>query len=142
MSESIEEIQRQELARMFGGFARVRMLLLPIMLCIVGWIIFQDPALWRRLSIGVMLVGAPLVAGTELWKIRRLGLQHIRYHRTFAAASIAMFGLSLSTGGMESPFYPSIFPMAFVTWTLFTRTLHRLLFLAFFQTGNWALYFA
>jgi signal transduction histidine kinase len=137
MSESIEEIQRQELALMFGGFAKLRAVMAPLVISLLAYILISDGAWWRRGVILFVVAVMPFIVAGELWRYNKIGLRKIRYRRSFVIMSLGHLGLCFATGGIESPFIAGIIPLSLMLGVLFTRPLERVFFPSMYVASAW-----
>jgi signal transduction histidine kinase len=101
-----EEIQRQELSRLFGLMTRARLVVLPVLFGFLAWLAVADPVPWRRVLLGVMLPAATLFILLEWRRYRREGFGPRAVGRNLTAAVVGQLLLSAATGGIESPLLP------------------------------------
>ncbi|MBK9518111.1 MAG: HAMP domain-containing histidine kinase [Anaeromyxobacter sp.] len=101
-----EEIQRQEMSRLFGLFTRARLVLIPTLLAFLAWVWWVDPQGWRSylLSVAVPVLIALFVFEFRRW--RRRGLSPHAIDRNLGIAVSGILVISTVSGGLESPFLP------------------------------------
>ena len=92
----------------------MRLWVVPVVAVLVVWLLVHPVVPWRR----AMLVPLGLVAAAlfvhEVWRHRRRGLGRRAFAVNFAFASVGQAMAALATGGLESPFFFAMFPMALV----------------------------
>jgi len=109
-----EEIQRQELSRLYGRLVAARLVFVPVVLALALALALRDPAGWRRLlipSAGVILITFFIV---EYVRYRRLGAPRLSLPLNLAVAAVGQSVIALATGGISSPFAMVAVLMAFV----------------------------
>jgi two-component system, NtrC family, sensor histidine kinase HydH len=136
---TVEEIQQEELAGLFAGFARMRVILAPIPMSVCIYIAVVDPSWWRRALMATLLVLIPTLIGSELWRFKAQGMRPIRYRRTLTIIGVAMMMMAAATGGVESPFVAAVIPMTIVLGAILTRPAHRVAVFAFFAAAIWTM---
>ncbi len=55
-----KDIEREELARIFGQMVLVRVVAVPLAAALIGWLAFTEPSHWRRSVFLGALVLVPL----------------------------------------------------------------------------------
>jgi two-component system, NtrC family, sensor histidine kinase HydH len=109
-----EEIQHEALSRLFGRVTLVRLWVVPVVAVLVVWLLIHPVVPWRRgVLVPLGLVAAALFIH-EVWRHRRRGLGRRAFTINFAFASVGQAMAALATGGIESPFFFAMFPIAFV----------------------------
>jgi two-component system sensor histidine kinase HydH len=101
-----EEIQRQEMSRLFGLFTRARLTLIPALVVLFAWTFWVDPTGWRIL---ILAVAVPLLAGIFVFEFRRWqrrGLSPHAIDRNLVVGVLSIVTFSVVSGGLESPFLP------------------------------------
>jgi two-component system sensor histidine kinase HydH len=104
--DGFEEIQRQELSRLFGLFTRARLALIPALLVLFAWTWWVDPTRWR---IVILAVAVPVLAAVfviEFRRWQRRGLSRHAIDRNLVVGILAIVTFSAVSGGLESPFLP------------------------------------
>ncbi len=109
-----EEIQRQELSRLYGHVVGVRLVFVPAVMGIAIAAAFTEPAAWRRvLAVGTASVFVTFFA-VEWVRFRRHGAERLNVPLNLAAAALGQALVSLATGGLSSPFVVVAVPLAVV----------------------------
>jgi len=109
-----EDIQRDELSRLFGRVSLARLWVVPVMLALVVWLVMSEVTPWRRGAlIGLGILGMALFVH-EVLRYRRHGLGRHAFAVNFGFASVGQAVAALATGGIESPFFFVMFPIALV----------------------------
>lgn len=109
-----EEIQREELSRLFGRVTSARLLVVPVMVGLVVWLAITKVTPWRRGALIVLGLLAVALFVHEVLRHRRHGLGPRAFAFNFAFAVVVQSAASLATGGIESPFFFAMFPIAMV----------------------------
>lgn len=110
-----EEIQRQEVERLFGRMARARLWLIPAFLSLFTWLVAVDRTPWR---IGALAVALPAFTAFILVEYRRYRTGGLRpgaidLNISFATGGVLL--LATASGGIHSPFVPVLFVIAVAT---------------------------
>jgi signal transduction histidine kinase len=110
-----EEIQRQEIERLFGRMTRARLWLIPLFLALFAWLVSIDRAPWRVAVLAVALpaFAAFIVTEFRLYRARGLRPGAIDLNLSFATGGLLL--LATASGGIHSPFVPVIFVIAMAT---------------------------
>jgi len=111
---AFEEIQRQEMSRLFGVFTRARLFLIPTLLLFLGWIWWLEPGGWRM---AVLLVFIPVFTAVFVVEFRRWqkrGLSRHAIDRNLGIAVLGILTVSTVSGGLESPFLPIMVVITFI----------------------------
>lgn len=103
-----EEIQRQEVERVFGRMARARLWLIPLFLALFAWLVAVDRTPWRVTALAIAL---PSFAAFILLELRRYRLHGLRpgaidFNLGFATGGVLL--LTTASGGIDSPFIPIV----------------------------------
>jgi two-component system sensor histidine kinase HydH len=109
-----DEIQREELSRLFGALSHVRLAVAPVVFAFVVWILTHPVVPWRRGVLVTLGVAAFGFFVHEVVHHRRFGLGRRAFIVNFAFAVVGQALASLATGGLESPFLFAMFPLAMV----------------------------
>jgi signal transduction histidine kinase len=109
-----DEIQREELSRLFGRVTRARLLGVPVAIALVIWLAVTRVTPWRRGLLITLGVLAMVVFVHEVLRYRRHGLGRRAFAVNFAFAAAGQAAAALATGGLESPFFFAMFPIATV----------------------------
>ncbi len=110
-----QEIERQELSRLFGRMVGARLALLPVIAGLALWVAWIEPAPWRR---GVLLTVAiliPVFFVTEWLRYRRRGFTRGAVTLNLALACLGQSTIAFATGGLASPFVYVAIPLGIVT---------------------------
>lgn len=138
MPQGFEEIQRQELSRLFGRMAGVRLAFIPAAALLTAYVVIFEPARWRAALLAAVL--APLVVFfvVERVRFRRAGLSRRAVPVNLLAALVGQTALALATGALESPFTYAFVPLAIMIGVFASPGAHRSLVLAQLA-ATWAL---
>jgi two-component system, NtrC family, sensor histidine kinase HydH len=104
--DGFEEIQRQEMSRLFGLFTRARLALIPALVVLFAWTWWVDPTGWRII---ILAVAVPLLAAIFVFEYRRWqrrGLSRHAIDRNLVVGILGVVTLSVVSGGLQSPFLP------------------------------------
>jgi signal transduction histidine kinase len=113
-----QEILRQEYARFFGQVVGARLLALPLLTAMLLFIMFEDPARWRRIVLVSLLVAASAVFVIEAVRYHRRGLTGHAIPFNLAAAVIGPVVASFASGGLASPIVYVIIPIGILVSVL------------------------
>jgi signal transduction histidine kinase len=104
--DGFEEIQRQEMSRLFGLFTRARLALIPALVVLFAWTWWVDPTGWRIiiLAVAVPVLAAIFVIEFRRWQHR--GLSRHAIDRNLVVGILGIVTFSAVSGGLESPFLP------------------------------------
>ena len=111
---SFDEIEREELSRLFGRVAWARVAVLPALVGVVMWLLATDETPWRRWLLGTLIVLASAFFLVEAGRHRGSSFRRgtIRINLTFAV--LAQASVTFATGGLGSPFLFAMFPIAMI----------------------------
>jgi signal transduction histidine kinase len=114
VTPNFDEIEREELSRLFGRVAWARVAVLPALVGLVMWLLATDETPWRRWLLGTLIVLASAFFLVEAGRHRGASFRRgtIRINLTFAV--LAQTGVTFATGGLGSPFLFAMFPIAMV----------------------------
>jgi two-component system, NtrC family, sensor histidine kinase HydH len=101
-----EEIQRQEMSRLFGLMTRARLGLIPALLAYLAWVWWIDPTGWRTAVLALFIPVATGVFVFEFRRWQRRGLSRHAVDRNLVLAVVGVLVISTVSGGLESPFLP------------------------------------
>jgi two-component system, NtrC family, sensor histidine kinase HydH len=109
-----DEIEREELSRLFGRVAWARVAVLPALVGLVMWLLATDETPWRRWLLGTLIVLASAFFLVEAGRHRASALHRgtIGVNLTFAV--LAQAAATFATGGLGSPLLPVMFLIAMV----------------------------
>jgi two-component system sensor histidine kinase HydH len=119
-------IEREELSRVFGYMVALRVVALPVAVLVLGWVIWIEPALWRRVVLAAALVAIPAFFLVELIRFRRVGLSRGAIPVNLVLASFVQLAVSFATGGVQSPFVLVAIPLGILTAVLIKPPLQLL----------------
>ncbi|HYS83084.1 MAG TPA: HAMP domain-containing sensor histidine kinase [Anaeromyxobacteraceae bacterium] len=107
-----DEIQRQELSRLYGRMSAVRLIFVPVLLALAVYLALAEPARWR--AVFVFAVVLPLAAFfvVESLRFRHAGLSRAAVPVNLAAVLGGQSALAFATGGLESPVTYAFVPLA------------------------------
>ncbi len=109
-----EEIQRQELSRLYGRLVVARMFAVPLILTLALTLAFRDPAGWRKALLSATAVVLVAFFVVEYVRYLRLGAPKLSVPVNLAAAAVGQSVIAFATGGLSSPFAMVAVLMAFV----------------------------
>jgi two-component system, NtrC family, sensor histidine kinase HydH len=112
------QIEREELSRLFGRMVVVRLGVLPVALGVVGWLIWVEPSTWRRVVLGLAVLGIPKFFFTEWKRFRREGMVQGAFTSNLYIGCLAQMVVSFASGGIESPFLVAAIPLGVLTAVL------------------------
>lgn len=119
--QGYREIEQEELGRLFGRMARMRVVALPPLLAVGIWVAWVDLAPWRRVLVGAVAAALVTFFVTEWlrWRVRGFTSGAVPLNLSVGVVGIAL--LSLGTGGLASPFLPfsiilGVMSGVFVPW--------------------------
>jgi signal transduction histidine kinase len=120
---TFDEIQREELSRLYALMVKARLSALPVFVAVLAWLAVGDPAPWRRvlLAVGVPLVASFFLGEALRYRSRGLGRRTVRV--SLSVAVVAQLVLSAASGGAESPFLPMALPLAIACGLFLPRRL-------------------
>ncbi len=135
--EVIDELSWPEIARAGWRIARMRVVILPVMLCIIALVVSLDPAPWR---IWLLATAGPLGLGVAIrdffWlKHRDLEPRHVPY--LLSLVVIMQITLIALTGGSESPFFIVLIPMVVLPAMVVGHLRSFALFMLFPASAIW-----
>jgi len=113
-SPAFEEIQRQEVNRLFGHVVGVRLVFVPLIMGLAVWLAFHDPEPWRRALVTGVATVALLFFAVEAVRARRLGIERVSIPLNLGVAALGSALVTLATGGLDSPFVHLLPVLAFV----------------------------
>jgi two-component system, NtrC family, sensor histidine kinase HydH len=106
-----DEIEHEELSRLFGRVTRARLLGVPVAIGLVIWLAVTRVTPWRRGLLITLGVVAMALFVHEVLRYRRHGLGRRAFAVNFGFAAVGQAAGSLATGGLESPFFFAMFPI-------------------------------
>ncbi len=133
-----EEIQRQELAALFGRMVGLRLFFVPAAAALLLYVALFEPSRWRTALVAALLLPMATFFVAELVRFRRAGFRRSATFWNLAAGVAAQLVLAFATGGLESPFTYAFVPLAIMTGVFAPWREHALLVGAQ-VAGVWAL---
>jgi two-component system sensor histidine kinase HydH len=103
-SPAFEEIQRQEVNRLFGHVVGARLFFVPVIMGLAVWLAFGDPDPWHRVLVTGVATVALLFFAVEAVRARRLGIERVSIPLNLGMAALGSALVTLGTGGLDSPF--------------------------------------
>jgi two-component system, NtrC family, sensor histidine kinase HydH len=107
-----DEIQHEELSHLFGRVTRARLLGVPVAIGVVVWLALAKVTPWRWSLLTGLALFAMVVFVHEVLRFRRRGLGRRAFVVNFGFAALGQATASLATGGIESPLFLAMFPIA------------------------------
>lgn len=102
--QGFEEIQRQELNRLFGHIVGARLLFVPVVMALATWLAFTSPAAWRRWLVAITASALLSFFAVEAVRARRIGVERLSLSLNLIVAACGVSIMALGTGGLDSPF--------------------------------------
>lgn len=113
LPQGFDDIQRQELSRLYGRMADIRLLIfVPAALALAGALALAEPARWRAAFLFAVLVPLGAFFLVETLRFRRTGLTRSSVPVNLLAAVVGQVALAFATGALESPFTYTFVPLA------------------------------
>jgi len=109
-----EEIQRQELSRLFGHMVGARLVFVPAMIALGAWAAFLDPSPGRRALLLAIIGGLFAFSLVEAIRFRRHGIGRHSVALNLGAGAVGQILIALASGGLQSPFLLVAIPLAVV----------------------------
>jgi two-component system sensor histidine kinase HydH len=107
-----DEIQRQEVSRLFGRMVGVRLYALPIAVTLVLAVAAVEPARWRFAFLVALLVPTAAFFVAEAVRFRRSGFRPGVVVQNLVGMLCVQVGLAFATGALESPVTYAFVPLA------------------------------
>src|SRR5574337_363992 len=107
-----DDIQRQELSRLYGRLADLRLLFIPIALGIGLYLALAEPARWRAAFLLAAMVPLGAFFAAEAIRFRRAGMSRQAVPVSLLAALLGQTAVAFATGALESPFIYTFVPLA------------------------------
>jgi len=109
-----DQIEREELSRLFGRVAWARVAALPVLVGLVMWLLVSDATSWRRLLLGTLIVLATTFFLIEAGRYRASNVRGRAIGINLTFAVLVQAAATFATGGMGSPLLVVMFPIAMV----------------------------
>jgi signal transduction histidine kinase len=107
-----QEIEHQELSRLFGRIVAGRLLVIPLILAALGWLLLVDVTAWRRALLVVVGTAVPAFFVLEWFRFRRSGFTPLAVPLNLLVAVLGISTVSFASGGLTSPFLVVLVPFA------------------------------
>ena len=107
-----DEIQRQELSRLYGRMSAVRLVFVPVLLAVAVYLALAEPARWRAVFVFAVVLPLAVFFVVESLRFRRAGLSRAAVPVNLAAVVVGQSALAFATGGLESPVTYAFVPLA------------------------------
>ncbi|MBJ6762168.1 HAMP domain-containing histidine kinase [Myxococcaceae bacterium JPH2] len=124
------EIQLRHFSRVFGRMVRVRLHIGKLLLTATAMAAVLDPALWRRVAVGMLVAGAVGLSVFELWRFGRRGLTASSMPSNLWGSLVFQVGFIVCTGGIASPLLPALLPLSFVSGIVLKDDARRMILAA------------
>jgi len=124
LPEGHEQIERQELSKLFGRIVAARLIVIPFLLAAVAWLALHDTTSWRRWVLGTAGVTASTFFVVEWLRFRRQGFTPLAIPVNLTVAAVAILTVAFASGGLVSPFMVILLPFAMLSGLVTTRPLH------------------
>ncbi|RJS25286.1 sensor histidine kinase [Corallococcus sp. H22C18031201] len=124
------EIQIRHFSRVFGRMVRMRLHIGKLLLTATTVAAVLDPALWRRVTVGMLVAGWIGLSLFELWRFGRRGLTASSMPSNIWGSLVFQFGFIVCTGGIASPLLPSLLPVSFVSGVVLKDDARRMILVA------------
>jgi signal transduction histidine kinase len=123
-----EQVQREELKRLFASFVSLRLLVIPIPVVLASWIFVSEPTAWRRACLVGALGSMVALSLFEARRVRRRESDPRAFALNFAVGVAVQTVVIAATGGAESPVVLT-FPLVLMAVGLFgSRRLLRIVY--------------
>ncbi len=119
-----DEIQRQELSRLFGRMVGIRLFVIPLVAVLALCLALLDPARWRTALLVALFVPAGAFFVSEALRYRRRGFRPEAVTVNLAAVVAGQLGVAFATGALESPFTYTFVPLAVMIGIFSSRRAH------------------
>ncbi len=99
-----EELERDELSRLFGRMVAIRLVLVPVVLGLLVWLAAVDVTPWRRAVLATVGLAVAIFVVVEWLRFRRSGYTPAAAPLNLVFATLAVSTVSFASGGLASPF--------------------------------------
>jgi len=107
-----EQLEREELARLFGHMVRARIYAIPLVVVLVASLVAVDPTPWRRAVLAFAGTAIPVFFLVERGRFARSGFTAGAIPVNLAIAAFGISTLVFATGGLSSPLLALMVPIA------------------------------
>lgn len=140
--DAFHQIEQEARTRLYGLFVWARLAAVPLIVALVGWIVFNDSTLWRQILLGLLMVSLTTISVWDVylysWK-KHIGSFAIQ--RNAAGAGLAILAIIFSTGALESPLLPLILIISLVTTLVVGPRIGRIMVVGFQLPALWCFAF-
>jgi signal transduction histidine kinase len=119
-----EELEREELSRLFGRIVSVRLVLVPVVLGLLAWLAVVDVTPWRRAVLATAGVAVAVFVVLEWLRFRLSGYGPAAMPLNLLFATLAVSAVSFASGGLSSPFLFVLLPFAVLNGLFSPNPLH------------------
>ncbi len=127
--QSFEEYKLRSIWQMYIPIIfRVRVIVIPIFICLVGLFILCNEPIWKIALLSSLLVLVSFIIMHDLFAFERIAKTESRLVIAVLIIPVAQLLIIFLTGGIESPIIYSIFAPIFLFNVLFSRTRYGFLF--------------
>ncbi|HET9553056.1 MAG TPA: HAMP domain-containing sensor histidine kinase, partial [Anaeromyxobacteraceae bacterium] len=137
MNRVQRDIERQELASLFGHMVGARAVILPLVFALVLCLAWDEPSAWRRWGLAGTGAVASVFVVLEWLRLRHCGFTPAALPRNLAFAGTFYLALAAASGGVGSPVLYAGVVLVFMS-ALFLRPLPHYLALAAQVAAVWA----
>jgi two-component system, NtrC family, sensor histidine kinase HydH len=124
LPSGFDEIQRQELSRLYGRMSAVRLVFVPVLLALAVYLALAEPARWRAAFVFAVVLPLAVFFVVESLRFRRAGLSRAAVPVNLAAVLVGQSALAFATGGLESPVTYAFVPLAVMIGIFASRRAH------------------
>jgi signal transduction histidine kinase len=103
MNRVHRDIERQELATLFGRMVGARVVVLPLVFALVLWLAWDEPSAWRRWVLAGGWGAATGFVVLEWLRLRRCGFTPASLPRNLHFAQVTFLVMAAASGGVGSP---------------------------------------
>jgi two-component system, NtrC family, sensor histidine kinase HydH len=115
-----EDLPRELEERIYRFVLQLRFVIAPLPILLGGFVVTTDPALWRRIAIGAVLVSAATLVVVHVRRVRAQKRPELR--EILLVVGLGLHPVILfATGGVFSPVLLAMLLVCFVASTLFSR---------------------
>ncbi len=134
----LEQVQNEAFGALFRRFASLRLYIAPLLFLLILVAFARDPAPWRRWTVVGVACAALARAFYEYRRLSRHPFNRTRIPVVMAAAAPILVTVLAVTGGIDSPVWPMMVPLA-VFLTLFGLARHAVALIALATAALWGM---
>jgi two-component system, NtrC family, sensor histidine kinase HydH len=123
---AFEELQRELLERIYRFMMQLRFVIAPLPIILGGTVLILDHHLWRRMTIGTVVVSAVVLSVIEDLRVRKRGSPDLK-RLALVVGAVLQPVVAVATGGVLSPVVLAMLLIAFVASTLLEKHVSRVL---------------